>query len=112
MSHAAREVAIGRTDAANRRVESAEGVAGAAETCGTGGVADLGARGQEDLFESLAVDEFSLQAAGDLGGGGDDEGVDLDASAAEDAGGGAEVGHLAAGAGADVRAVKLRALHF
>src|SRR4051812_37940373 len=46
--HAAREVAVGGADAAYGRVESAEGVARATQTGGTGCITDLGASAQED----------------------------------------------------------------
>src|SRR5471030_2832846 len=73
VSHAAREVAVGRADAAYGCVEPAEGVARAAQTSSTRRLADLGAVVQEDLLKRLPVDALGLQSQGDLAGCRDDE---------------------------------------
>ena len=112
MAHAAGEVAVRRADARYRLVESAERVRGAAEARGARRLADLRTGGEEYLPEGLVADLLGIDPLGHLGRRRDDERVDADRLALEDLGGGAEVGHLAARAGADVGAVEVRPLDF
>ena len=63
VAHAAGEVAVGRADAAHRRVQPAEGVARPAQAGGARRLADLGAGRQEDLFQRLAVERSVFRPA-------------------------------------------------
>src|SRR5207248_6733989 len=83
------------------------GVARSPQAGGTARLADLGAGGQEDLFQALAVEFFRFQPGRDFTGRGNHEGIDANEMAFEDLGGGTEVGHLATRARAYISANEL-----
>src|SRR5262249_47050206 len=99
--HATGEVAVRRADAGQRFVETTEGVARSAETCGASAGTQLAARVDEDVGDGLFV-RFLLDPAEvqlqhvrvDLGAAGDHVGVDLDLVPLEDVGGKDHVGDL------------------
>src|SRR5262249_22059809 len=101
MAHASGKVAVGRADAAERLVASAESAARAAQTRGARRRAELRAGGQEHFLQRLTAETFLLQSLGYLARRRYHERIDLHALAAQHRCGGAEVGQLAPGAGAD-----------
>src|SRR5687767_6290339 len=110
MPHSAREIAVRRTDAANRRVQTSKRIRWPAETCGATGVTHFGAGVDEYLFERFAANRLGLKSTGNLGRRRNDERVDLHFLAAKNFGRGAEVRQLAASTRADVSTVELRSL--
>ena len=108
VAHAAGEISVGGRDAIHRLVHAAEGVNRAAEAGGAGGVLrHLHAGGFEDVPDRFIAGHGVLQFVDDVGRGGYAEGVDLDAATFQHLGEGEEVGGFAAGAGADVGAIKV-----
>src|SRR5262249_41936849 len=110
VAHPAWEIAIGRANAGERRVQSAKSVRGPAQARGTRWFAQFGAGREEDFFEGLVADPLSFQARGDFAVGRTYDRAYSPGFALEDPRRGPEIGELAAGATADVRPVQLRTL--
>src|SRR4051812_25305286 len=112
MTHAAREITVGRADAFHRRVHATERIDWSTEARGAAGVfGHLHACVDEDLPDGLIAPTRGLEVVNDFRRGGNAEGVDDDFFAAKHAGEFEEVARFAAGAGTDVGAIKLGVAH-
>src|ERR1043166_1517097 len=103
MAHPSWEIPIGGADALERSVHPTESIDRPAQASGATGVfSHLHAGIQENLPDGLFTPPRGLQVVHDFGRGGNAEGVNDDALAAQHAGEFEKVAGLAPGAGADI----------